>query len=194
MLKIRPKIKFCGIKEQIHIDFCTENTIDFVGFVFHKHSPRNLDLRQFTSLHLENIKNTVAVFKEATIEEISIVLNANRVDFIQIHGEVPQELIGDKRVIKAFEGEVFSRDDFTKYEFCKYFLFDGKNSGSGEKRDFSFAKNIESFTSKPFFLAGGINADNIQEALKFADMIDISSGIEESRGKKSLKLMREILA
>ncbi len=188
-----PKIKFCGLKLQSEVDFCVKNDVDFVGFVFCESSPRNLDLEQFVRLRLGNLKNTVAVFKEARIEEIAAVLNANRVDFIQIHGEVPQELIGNERVIKAFSGEHFTRKDFLKYNFCKYFLFDGVVAGSGLERNFSFAQNVKNTTAKPFFLAGGINANNIHEALNFTNMIDISSGIEEVRGVKSLKLMEDIV-
>jgi phosphoribosylanthranilate isomerase len=66
-------------------------------------------------------------------------------------------------------------------------------AGSGLERNFSFAQNIKNTTAKPFFLAGGINTNNIHEALNFTNMIDISSGIEEIRGIKSLKLMEGIV-
>jgi phosphoribosylanthranilate isomerase len=188
-----PKIKFCGIKEQIHIDFCAQNSIDFVGFVFCESSKRNITTEHFSKLDLSNVNNVVIVFKEASFEKISHILQCNRVDFIQIHGEIPQEFIGDERIIKAFSGETFTQKDFAQYQFCKYFLFDGIEAGSGQVRNFSFAKNLEKITKKPFFLAGGINIANINEALVFGKMMDISSGIEEIRGVKSLKLMKEFL-
>ena len=87
----------------------------------------------------------------------------------------------------------FTQNDFTKYNFCKYFLFDSTVAGSGFERDFSFAKNLELTTKKPFFLAGGININNAYGALKFTNMVDISSGIEEVRGVKSLNLMEDIV-
>ena len=188
-----PKIKFCGLKLQSEVDFCAENKIDFVGFVFHTNSPRNLPLEQFADLDLEKLQNVFAVFKDSTVKQILQVLAINRVDFIQIHGEIPQELMGDSRVIKAFSGEDFTQNDFLKYNFCQYFLFDSTVAGSGFERDFSFAKNLEFITKKPFFLAGGININNAYNALKFTNMIDISSGIEEVRGVKSLKLMEGIV-
>ena len=188
-----PKIKFCGIKEQIHIDFCTRNAVDFIGFVFCETSKRNITPQHFANLDLSNVKNVVIVFKEAAFSTISHILQCNRVDFIQIHGEIPQQFIGDERIIKAFSGETFTQNDFVPYQFCKYFLFDGIEAGSGHVRDFSFAKNLEKITKKPFFLAGGINIANINEALAFGKMMDISSGIEEIRGVKSLKLMENIV-
>jgi len=188
-----PKIKFCGLKLQSEVDFCVRNNVDFIGFVFCESSPRNLSLEGFANMKLKKALNIVTVFKNATTENILQVLAKNRVDFIQIHGEVPPELMGDKRVIKAFSGEHFTRKDFLKYNFCKYFLFDGVVAGSGVERDFSFAQNVRNTTAKPFFLAGGINANNMHEALNFTNMIDISSGIEEVRGAKSLKLMEGIV-
>src|SRR5574343_769947 len=97
-----PKIKFCGLKLQSEVDFCVKNDIDFVGFVFHEPSPRNLPLEQFANLNLEKVQNVVAVFKDSTTEQILQVLTTNRVDFIQIHGVIPQHFIEDARTIKAF--------------------------------------------------------------------------------------------
>ena len=188
-----PKIKFCGLKLQSEVDFCVANQIDFIGFVFHASSPRNLQIEQFSNLNLEKARHIVAVFKDSTSAHILQVLAKNRVDFIQIHGDIPQELMGDGRVIKVFSGEDFTPNDFILYQFCKYFLFDGINAGSGDVRDFSFAKNMISITKKPFFLAGGINIDNINEVLRFTNMLDISSGIEEIRGVKCFKLMENIV-
>lgn len=188
-----PKIKFCGLKEQLHIDFCVQNAVDFVGFVFCESSKRNIAIEQFAKLDLSLVKNVVIVLKDADFPTISQILHSNRVDFIQIHGEIPQQFIGDERIIKAFSGETFTQKNFTPYQFCKYFLFDGSVAGSGFERDFSFAKNLEIITQKPFFLAGGINISNAKSAAEFGNMLDLSSGIEEIAGVKSLKLMQEFL-
>ncbi len=191
------KVKFCGLKKQEEIDFCRHNNVDFIGFVFCNNSVRNLDVKAFASLRLKQILNVVAVFKDPIIKEIELILQANKVDFIQIHGNETDDVLEYFRnkvgIIKAFSGEVFTKKQFEKYDFCNYFLFDGKQEGSGFKRDFSFAKNIPLLTQKPFFLAGGINSSNVLETLKYTNYIDLSSGIEETRGVKSLKLMEEFL-
>ena len=188
-----PKIKFCGLKEQLHIDFCAQNAVDFVGFVFYKSSKRNISIENFAKLDLSLVKNVVIVLKELDFTTISQILQINRVDFIQIHDEIPHQFIGDERIIKAFSGDNFMESDFKPYQFCKYFLFDGAVAGSGRERDFSFAKKLETITQKPFFLAGGINISNAKSAAKFGNMLDLSSGIEEVAGVKSLKLMEEFL-
>ncbi len=188
-----PKIKFCGLREQIHIDFCAQNAVDFVGFVFYKSSKRNISIENFAKLDLSLVKNVVIVLKGLDFPTISQILQINRVDFIQIHDEIPHQFIGDERIIKAFSGDNFMEADFKPYQFCKYFLFDGVVAGSGRERDFSFAKNLDTITQKPFFLAGGINISNAKSAAKFGNMLDLSSGIEEVAGVKSLKLMEEFL-
>ena len=72
-------------------------------------------------------------------------------------------------------------------------MLDNKNPGSGEVFEWSLLQDFKS--SKPYFLSGGININNIDEAIKIAnpDFIDISSGIEETKGIKSSKLIIEIL-
>ena len=98
-------------------------------------------------------------------------------------------------MIKAFS--IFTKSDLTKIKnfenHIDYFLFDNKNPGSGEVFEWSFLQNFKA--PKPYFLSGGINIHNIDEAIKIAnpDFIDISSGIEENRGIKSSKLIIEIL-
>jgi len=189
------KIKFCGLKQQTEVDFCTQNNVDFLGFVFYSKSPRNIILQNFQHLNLVNAQAVVAVFKNPNIREINAVLQLNRVDFIQIHGNNTDDTVqyfnGKIGLIKAFSGNYFSEQELGKYNFCNYFLFDGATEGSGLKRDFSFAKNLP--TKKPFFLAGGINSSNLHAPLQYTNYIDLSSGIEERHGEKSIKMMEEFL-
>jgi len=191
------KVKFCGLKKQEEVDFCSHHHVDFIGFVFCKNSPRNINIMEFKNLNLQKMLNVVAVFKNPSIQEVELVLQENKVDFIQIHGSETDDILkyfcSKVGVIKAFSGEIFTNEQIEKYDFCDYFLFDGKQEGSGFERDFSFAKNIRLITKKTFFLAGGINASNFVDPLKCTNYIDLSSGIEESRGVKSLKLMEEFL-
>ena len=74
-----------------------------------------------------------------------------------------------------------------------YFLLDNKNPGSGEVFDWSILQNFNPV--KPYFLSGGINIKNIEEAIKIVNpkFIDLSSGIEEIKGIKSSKLIIEML-
>lgn len=192
-------LKFCGLKNQSEVNLCYQYNIDFIGFVFYKNSPRNININDFASLKFQHTSKVtskvVSVFKNPTIQEINTVLNSNTVDLIQIHGENVDEVLeyfkSQIKIIKAFNTEIIDNNLLLKYNFCSYFLFDGKSEGSGNKRDFSFAKNLSNLTTKPFFLAGGIDINNFQEPLKYTNYIDLSSGLEIERGVKSLKKMEE---
>ena len=78
-------------------------------------------------------------------------------------------------------------------DFADYFLFDGKVAGGGNSFDWTILKNYHG--AKNWFLSGGINSKNVLEAVKItgANMIDVSSGIEEIRGLKSPKLITELM-
>lgn len=188
------RLKFCGLKQQEEINLCHILNIEFIGFVFYKNSIRNIQIEEFNALKTFQNQKTVAVFQNANAKEIISTVSkaSNKIDFIQPHGTSLEDLLVlfqmGYGIIKPFHGESFTEEDFLPYCFCEFFLFD-ERSGSGIERDFSFTSNLP--TNKPFFLAGGINTNNLENALQFSNMLDLSSGIEEIRGRKSLKLMEE---
>lgn len=189
------KIKFCGLKQQAEVDFCTDYGVSYIGFVFYDKSPRNISTREFSLLKLQNAPPVVAVFFNPTLEYIQSVVSCNRVDFLQIHGinidDLAIQFIGKYKLIKPLTGMDFTTEEINQYNFYDYLLFDSQNAGSGDARDFSFAQNLQK--SKPFFLAGGINITNVQEPLKYTNYIDLSSGIENIKGQKSLIKMKEFI-
>ena len=98
-------------------------------------------------------------------------------------------------MIKAFS--IASNADLNQIkdfvDLSDLFLFDGKNPGSGSKFDWKILHNFS--CPKDWFLSGGLNIQNIDEALKItgAKMIDVSSGIEKIRGQKSLNLIADFM-
>lgn len=191
-------IKFCGLKTQEDIDVASSLDIDFLGFVFYAKSPRNITVDTFSKLNIQNAKNIVAVFYKPSLELIQSVINSNRIDFLQIHNISALDLqniknITKKKIIAVIHSEEFSKEDLDDFSFAEYLLFDGIKAGSGTARDFSFAEKIPFLTKKPFFLSGGININNVFNAVKYTNLIDLSSGIEEVRGVKSHQLMREFI-
>ncbi len=188
------RVKFCGLRHQNEVDTCTKLGVNYIGFVFHKPSPRFISLEQFAILNLENAPQVVAVFQNPTIAEIITILQTNRVDFIQIHGgsieEITEKFYRTVGIIRAFSGENFTIKDLQNPHFS-YLLFDGTHAGSGTERDFSFTEKI--YTKTPFFLAGGININNFKNAVKYSNYIDLSSGIEEKRGAKSIQMMKDFM-
>lgn len=184
------KVKFCGLKNQNEVEVCQELGVNYMGFVFHKLSPRYISFHNFSKLDFTHSPKIVAVFQNPSKEMVNQALFANHVDYIQVHGnnEILEDFKGKVGIIKALPEPRYIN---TQESNCDFLLFDGTEAGSGKVRDFSFARNIKSST--PYFLAGGINIHNYKEAIQYTNYIDLSSGIEDVRGIKSITKMREFM-
>lgn len=198
------KIKLCGFKDENSIKAAIKAKCDFIGFIFFEKSPRNISIKdavKVSAIIPENISK-VAVIVDENIEFISKIINEFKPDFLQFHGNEEADLLKEVKnkfpqikIIKAFK--IKSKEDFKNVEeyndFCDFFLFDGQNPGSGEKFDWKILENLN--LQKDYFLSGGINIDNVEEAIKITKtkMIDISSGIEEKKGEKSINLITKFM-
>jgi phosphoribosylanthranilate isomerase len=198
------KIKLCGFRDEESLKVAVKQKCDFLGFIFCDKSPRNISLSQASALLMmipSDIKK-VAVVVDATFEFLQKIIDNLSPDFLQFHGSEDIQFLKEFRqkfpqikIIKAFrinnEADLELVKNFEDY--CDLFLFDGQNPGSGEKFNLEILKDFKS--KKDWFLAGGINIDNVLEMLQIsgAKMIDISSGIEEIRGTKSPKLIIEFM-
>ena len=178
-------IKICGIKRLEDIKYVNELKPDYIGFVVAK-SKRQINI--YKAIELKDKLNSkikvVGVFRDDDIELIKNILSYNILDYIQLHGNESDEYIKEIKkltntpIIKAY------RDS----EYAKYSLYDNTDPGKGITFDW---KSIN--TTKPFFLAGGINIDNIDEALKLNPYcIDVSSGVETD-GVKDYNKMKELI-
>ena len=198
------KIKLCGFTELKTIKTAIDHGCDFLGIVFVKNSIRYVnpeESKKLSSIIPNNI-HKVAVVANETLENLQIINQNFQPDFFQLHGEENVEYIENLRkkfpnisIIKAIS--ISEKNDLNKiknFENCvDYFLLDNKNPGSGKAFKWEFLKDFK--PAKPYFLSGGINLLNLDEAIKIAnpEFIDVSSGIEEIRGFKSSKLIIEIL-
>ena len=88
------------------------------------------------------------------------------------------------------------KKNILQYENATAYLFDTKKSdsfgGTGEVFDWSLIPND---LAKPFILAGGLRIENVEDALKIPELyaVDVCSGVEEEKGKKSKMLMRNFI-
>lgn len=175
---------------------------DYVGFVFAE-SKRKVTKEQAKKLRsmLYPQMTPVGVFVNEKIEMITELVQENIIDVVQLHGEETEEYIKklrwclkDTPIVKAIR--VSSREDVKNCEESQadYLLFDSRSlkayGGTGETFDWELIKEIQ----KPFFLAGGINKENIEEAiLKLHPfVIDVSSAVETD-GLKDRKKIIEIV-
>ena len=203
------KVKICGIKDISTIDCCIENEINYFGLVFYSKSPRFINEALSIKL-LDYAKNKritpVGVFVNYNIEELKSFIEKTKLNLIQLHGNENNDYI--KSLKKNFNIEIIksigikNTEDFAKLESfseCDYFLFDYKPEelelpgGNAKRFDWSLLKKFT--INKPWFLSGGLNINNIIEIKSnlFPYGIDISSGVEEKKGIKSLKKINDIM-
>lgn len=202
------KIKLCGFKNKADVDFAVRYGADFIGFVFHPSSPRYILPSNSKDISVDipsRVKKVAVLFNVEDNKIAEIIKNLNP-DFLQLHGNETVERIEKIKalfavpVIKCFAinnpEDLLQIKDYEKAS--DLFLFDSKinnnSGGTGISFNWQIMQNLK--TVKPWFLAGGLNINNINQALEIsgAKMIDISSGIEEKRGIKSVKLIKELLS
>jgi phosphoribosylanthranilate isomerase len=177
------KIKICGIKTRADVETVNQYLPDFIGFNFVPSSKRAVDLEQAKTLKamlIPEIKS-VGLFQNARVDFIKRIFEADIMDLIQLHGEEGQDYIDEVKklglpVIKAYK----ITNIIPEFLESDYILLDSAQGGSGK----SFDWGLINFKPDRIFLAGGININNIYEAMKLRPFcIDICSG-SETDGKK----------
>lgn len=191
------KIKICGMTNLSDIECVNENNVDFAGFVmFFPKSRRNICPTTATELltYLSPSIESVAVVVSPTVKQLAEIERIG-FDYIQIHGELSDEVLEAAQIpiLRAFN--VSNMSEFEKWKNCQKiagFVFDAVEPGSGKVFDWSTVKNIERSEGKIMLLAGGLNPDNVAEAVEYLRPygVDVSSGVENSdgRGKNSDKV------
>lgn len=190
-----PLIKICGITSEEEIRYIAKAGINYAGFVlFFQKSKRNLSLERAENLvaKLPEDIASVAVMVSPTKEQVEAVVDAG-FSAIQIHGKVEDSIITSCQipVFKAFN--VSDMDDFLHYEQMDEvvgFVMDAAVPGSGKTFDWDLLQKLPS-TEKQVLLAGGLNPDNVGEALAACtgkiDGVDTSSGVERADGNGKSK-------
>ena len=187
------KIKICGLFRDCDIDYVNEAMPDYAGFVFAK------SRRQITKEQAENFRKklspeiiSVGVFADSDISEIKELFDLKIISTAQLHGTETEEYIKELRekcgikIIKAVN--VLKNPDFEsiKKSAADFILFD---SGAGGGKTFSWRMLPE--IKRDFFLAGGLNIENIDEAVKQVKpfSVDLSSGVETDGFKDKEKIL-----
>tara|TARA_B100002019_G_scaffold239092_1_gene214398 strand:+ start:111 stop:743 length:633 start_codon:yes stop_codon:yes gene_type:complete len=201
--------KICGLKEKDSILCCEANNVDFFGLIFYKKSPRNISYKNAKELinFATDLRITpVGVFVNQGITDLKDIITYLNLKHIQLHGDESQEYINEikntfsVKIIKKFSIE--SEKDLIKVNQINnidYFLFDYKPSsgelpgGNSKSFDWNLLKNAQ--IKLPWFVSGGINESNIKNIKKTLNPngIDLSSGVEESLGKKSNEKINNLL-
>lgn len=171
---------------------------DFVGFVFAE-SPRRVTPGQAKELRaaLHPKITPVGVFVNEPRENILALVRAKIIAAIQLHGAEDENFIATLKrfteapIIKAVSVKNAGDAQAWENSAADYLLLDNKTGGTGEAFDWNLIGELK----KPFFLAGGLNPDNVAEAVQrvkpFA--VDASSGVEISPGVKCEEKIRQFM-
>ena len=191
------KIKICGLRRECDVDFVNSAGVDFVGFVF-AGSKRQVTPAQASVLkkRLSPDIKSVGVFVNESIENIKRICKNGIIDLVQLHGNEDSDFIKTLKneinlpVIKAVKA---LSEDYIKEEIrndADFVLLDSfkENSfgGTGSIFDWTIVPDIK----KPVFLAGGLNINNIKQAVDMVHpfCVDISSGVETDGFKDERKI------
>ena len=178
------KLKICGLHPARDVQICIDLGVNFLGFVFYKKSPRNLELKEVQKLKSYKKKNSlfVAVTVNPSDEFIEKTVLGN-FDYIQLHGSEKPERVKEiastgLKVIKAIKvKDELDIDNYKNYGSAEIILFDTP----GMEKSIEFPKKLISRLPKGerFALAGSISQDNIDFIVKSGvTFCDLSSSLE----------------
>ena len=194
-------IKICGLTTPETLNAALDAGADFVGAVVFPKSPRHMAPNQAAKLfeQARGRARIVAVTVDADDALLDQIARTLRPDFIQLHGsETPARAervraVTGAGVIKALpirHGDDFAGADEWDYH-ADHLMFDAKPpEGSvlpgGVGHSFDWTLLADRAFRHPWFLAGGLDPDNVGEALRIsgAPMVDVSSGVESAPGVK----------
>lgn len=187
------KIKICGLTRPEDIACVNRLLPDYIGFVCWPGSRRFVSEEQAARLKaaLSSEIRAVGVFVDAPVEEITALLQKGVIDMAQLHGEESEE---DVRRIRELTGKpviravkVSCRRDVEEWQgsAADYLLFDS-GMGSGRTFDWSLLEEVK----RPYFLAGGLGADNLEHVLTQIQPygVDLSSSVETGGYKDPQKI------
>jgi len=188
------KIKICGITREEDALFCAEQGADFTGFIFVPSTPRYVEPEKAAAIaakvrERETRPKMVGVFRDASNDYIREIHNLVGFDVVQLHGGETDDAIRDLGIpaIKTLRVAETLPDTHASPN-AAWLLFDTfderRAGGTGRRFDWSLLATYE--RSKPFFLSGGIDPENVVAAISLVrpDAIDLSSGVESSPGVK----------
>lgn len=211
-------VKICGLRRAEEIQWVNRERPAMAGFVFYRKSRRCISPQEAEALRTQLSREIlpVGVFVDAEPEEILFCVRKGIIDGIQLHGhESPayiaalkslleaeglrapgrgasemerMELNGRGWILQAFSAENPAALKAAEASPADMILVDHGSGGSGECFDWRMLQTLH----RPFLLAGGLNPENVTEALKQVKPagVDVSSGVETDGRKDPVKIRR----
>lgn len=195
----RTKIKICGLKRPEDITYVNEAKPDYCGFIIEfPKSSRNVTgalVRELTAKLNPDII-PVGVFVNVAPERVEELLLDGTIHIAQLHGQEDEAYIRriqkntGHQVIKAFSVKTAQDIENALKSPADYILFDQGGGGTGQTFDWSLIPEID----RPFFLAGGLDADNLETAVRTIHpyAVDLSSSVETDGMKDRDKILKAV--
>ncbi|OGS46050.1 MAG: hypothetical protein A2539_03435 [Elusimicrobia bacterium RIFOXYD2_FULL_34_15] len=209
------RIKICGITNEKDALWASNAGVDFIGLNFYKNSPRKISAemaKKITSKLPEFVKS-VGVFVDEEIDVLLKTIKKTQLKLVQLHGNespeycdelkskisesLPPDTLWENKpqIIKAFRiNNDFPVENISKFNNADYFLLDtfveDIPGGTGEVFNWDIAIEAKK-AGKPIFLSGGLNPENVTEAIKRVEpfAVDACSGIERTPTRKDYDKM-----
>ena len=186
------KVKICGLSTKEAVKTAVSAGADYIGFVFAP-SKRQVTVEQATVLakFIPSHIQKVGVFVSPSRAELLEAVDKVGLDFVQVHGKVVDKLFenlpcGSIQAVQVDEGGHVPNSQ------ADYLLYDAPVAGSGQTFDWGQLDTTE--LAQPFFIAGGLNEDNVARAIQHFSpfAVDVSSGVETNGQKDHEKIRRFI--
>ena len=220
-MQTRTRIKICGIRDSKTATACVEAGADAIGLVFAKGSPREVTIKQATEVvrSIPALVTPIALFVNPTVEEVRRVSDATGITTIQLHGQESLEFAASLHPLTIIKAVAFNAADVRQKlspwkcgnaaSNVRALLIDtppksnavpGHAGGTGEAFDWDQLAKLMAdglWSDLPeMVLAGGLTPSNVVDAIRLLRpfAVDVSSGVESSRGVKDVNLIRAFCA
>ena len=199
---INPNIKICGVSDIDILKQLINFNLDYVGFIFYSKSPRFVDEVFLEKIQDINFKDTrpVCVYVNADEDFIYKTSSFFNNPILQFHGDEDQNFcetfgLGYWKAIRIKDENDIEK--ISQYNSASAILLenhkDGTYGGTGESFNWELLKDIDN-DFQNFVLSGGINSENVDNALKTNSWcLDLNSGVESQEGIKDILLIKDIL-
>ena len=197
-----PKVKICGISNIEILKTLISLDLDFIGFIFYSKSPRYVDTKFLQSIEDIDFKDSrpVCVYVNADEDYIYETSSYFNNPILQFHGDEENNFcesfgLDYWKAIRVKDKE--DLETISLYNSAQAILLEnhkeGSYGGTGESFNWTILKDIEN-DDQNFVLSGGINSQNVDNALKTNSWcLDLNSGVESQEGVKNIELVKDIL-
>jgi phosphoribosylanthranilate isomerase len=213
------KIKVCGMCQKDIVDKVYDLNIDYIGFINIERSKRFVDLETISDL-TENINNkdySTLILDDVDYRKILDKVDNTGINRVQFHSDIDENTIGKLHSIKneiyvikviGIKNQISENIENDLKSFAKSadgilfdYVKDGLTGGTNTHIPVDTAIKAARITKKSnpncdVILAGGLNYEylkSIHENLKYFDVIDINSGVEDEPGVKNIDKIEKIV-